>query len=184
MRSRPRRGRPGSLRRSWTGANERTCCVALHNDGARPVAHQEALETGQELGGEGSEGLVGLHHIERFQGRDPEVGEHRGHEFDVLPREEHRGCRARGLKGPDHGRELDRLGPGADDDRHLLAVWHHGRVQTPSSQRFTCVYWASILPRTSRFRIRRSIQLKPRGLMSAQARLRLTRYDAPLGVST
>ena len=108
------------------GRGEGRAGVALHQHQLRPMVREFPLQPHQGAAGHMGEGLLRGHQGQIAIGGDAEQIHHLAHHLPVLAREHHPGAEIVGLlEGSDHRRQFDRLGPGAQHDRHQGI--RHGR---------------------------------------------------------
>ena len=108
------------------GRGEGGAGVALHQHQLRPMVGEFPLQPRQGPAGHMGEGLLRGHQGQIAVGSDAEQIHHLAHHLPVLAREHHPGAEIGGLlESPDHRRQFDRLGPGAQHDRHQGV--RHGR---------------------------------------------------------
>lgn len=106
--------------------NEGRRCVALHHQHVRAVLQQQVAHAQHHPRGQFGQGLAVAHDVKIDIGRDAEIAQGSVEHGAVLPGAHDMGQEVLGgvLHGQNHGRQLDRLGSGTHDHRHLHQLGH------------------------------------------------------------
>jgi hypothetical protein len=95
--------------------------VAMDNDAVRLLEIEGTAKRSDEAGGQAAERLVALHDVEIDVGLDPADAQHLVEKLAMLGRDaDARLDVGSGAQGVNHGKHLDRLGPGPEYDDDFL----------------------------------------------------------------